>query len=48
VPAHRAGPIATTTLAAMEGALLLCRAERSGQPLETVAKEVMNLVPPQT
>jgi len=48
VPAHRAGPIATTTLAAMEGALLLCRAERSGQPLETVAQELMNLVPPQT
>ncbi len=29
VPAHRAGPIATVTLAGMEGALILCRTERS-------------------
>src|SRR5258707_15698334 len=48
VPAHRAGPIATTTLAAMEGALLLCRAERSGQPLETGAQGRVNLATPQT
>jgi hypothetical protein len=47
VPAHRAGPIATATLAAMEGALILCRAERS-QPLETTAQELMNLLPSQT
>jgi TetR/AcrR family transcriptional regulator, lmrAB and yxaGH operons repressor len=47
VPAHRAGPIATVTLAAMEGALILCRAERSIQPLETTARELMNLLPPQ-
>jgi len=46
VPAHRAGPIATVTLAAMEGALILCRAERSIQPLETTAQELMNLLPP--
>jgi hypothetical protein len=46
-PAHRAGPIATVTLAAMEGALILCRAERSIQPLETTARELMNLLPPQ-
>ena len=45
VPAQRAGPIATTTLAGMEGALLLCRAERSSQPLETIAQELMNLLP---
>jgi TetR/AcrR family transcriptional regulator, lmrAB and yxaGH operons repressor len=45
VPAHRAGPIATATLAAMEGALILCRAERSSQPLETTARELMNLLP---
>jgi TetR/AcrR family transcriptional regulator, lmrAB and yxaGH operons repressor len=44
VPAHRAGPIATVTLAAMEGALILCRAERSIQPLETTAQELMNLL----
>lgn len=47
VPAHRAGPIATATLAAMEGALILCRAERSSQPLETTAQELMNLLPSQ-
>jgi AcrR family transcriptional regulator len=47
VPAHRAGPIATVTLAAMEGALILCRAERGIQPLETTAQELMNLLPPQ-
>jgi TetR/AcrR family transcriptional regulator, lmrAB and yxaGH operons repressor len=45
VPQHRAGPIATATLAAMEGALILCRAERSIQPLETTAQELMNLLP---
>ena len=45
VPAYRAGPIATVTLAAMEGALILCRAERSIQPLETTAQELMNLLP---
>ena len=45
VPAHRAGPIATATLAAMEGALILCRAERSSQPLEATARELMNLLP---
>jgi TetR/AcrR family transcriptional regulator, lmrAB and yxaGH operons repressor len=48
VPAHRAAPIATTALAAMEGALLLCRAERSSQPLEATARELMNLLPPRT
>jgi TetR/AcrR family transcriptional regulator, lmrAB and yxaGH operons repressor len=48
VPAHRAGPMATATLAAMEGALILCRAERSSQPLETTAQELMNLLPSQT
>lgn len=45
VPMHRAGPIATVTLAAMEGALILCRAEHSIQPLETTAQELMNLLP---
>ncbi len=48
VPAHRAGPIATVTLAAMEGALILCRADRSSQPLEVTAQELMNLLPSQT
>jgi TetR/AcrR family transcriptional regulator, lmrAB and yxaGH operons repressor len=48
VPVQRAGPMATATLAAMEGALILCRAERSSQPLETIAGELMNLLPSQT
>jgi TetR/AcrR family transcriptional regulator, lmrAB and yxaGH operons repressor len=48
VPAHRAGSIATATLAGMEGALILCRAERSSRPLEDTAKELMNLVAPRT
>jgi TetR/AcrR family transcriptional repressor of lmrAB and yxaGH operons len=47
MPAHRCGPVATTALAAMEGALLLCRAERSTQPLEATARELMNLLPAQ-
>jgi TetR/AcrR family transcriptional regulator, lmrAB and yxaGH operons repressor len=46
VPAHRAGPIATAALAAMEGALIMCRAERGSQPLEITAQELMNLLPP--
>ena len=47
VPARRAGPIATTALAAMEGALILCRAERGSEPLETTAQELMRLLPSQ-
>jgi len=47
VPAARSGPIATTALAAMEGALILCRAERSSAPLEAAAGELMNLLPDQ-
>jgi AcrR family transcriptional regulator len=48
VPAARAQPIATAALASMEGALILCRAERSSQPLEATAQELMNLLPLQT
>ncbi len=43
--ADRCGPVATTALAAMEGALILCRAERSIEPLEATARELMNLLP---
>ena len=42
--AGRAGGVATTTLAAMEGALILCRAQRSVAPLETVATQLKNLL----
>jgi AcrR family transcriptional regulator len=45
VPARRAQPIATTTLAGMEGALILCRAERSPRPLDAVAEELLRLLP---
>jgi hypothetical protein len=44
VPAGRAGPLARTTLAAMEGALILCRAERSVGPLDEVAAEILGLL----
>jgi hypothetical protein len=46
VPADRASAIATATLAGMEGALILCRAEGNSGPLETVAAELMRLLPP--
>jgi len=46
VPARRAGPIAVAALAGMEGALILCRAEGSSQPLETIAAELRRLLPP--
>ena len=45
LPARRARPIALATLAAMEGALILCRAEGNVKPLDAVAKELMRLLP---
>ena len=45
VPSRRATPIATATLAAMEGALILCRAEGNVRPLDAVAEELMRLLP---
>jgi TetR/AcrR family transcriptional repressor of lmrAB and yxaGH operons len=42
----RAAAVATATLAGMEGALILCRAERSVAPLETMAAELRRLLPP--
>jgi TetR/AcrR family transcriptional regulator, lmrAB and yxaGH operons repressor len=47
VPAGQAAPIAAIALAAMEGALVMCRAERGSQPLETVAGELLRLLPDQ-
>jgi TetR/AcrR family transcriptional repressor of lmrAB and yxaGH operons len=41
IPAERAPRIATATLAGMEGALILCRAEGNSAPLETVAAELI-------
>ena len=48
VSRSRAAAIALATLAGMEGALILCRAEGNGGPLETVAAELMRLLPPET
>jgi AcrR family transcriptional regulator len=45
VPARRASRIALTTVAGMEGALILCRAEGDVGPLETVAAELKRLLP---
>jgi TetR/AcrR family transcriptional regulator, lmrAB and yxaGH operons repressor len=39
----RAAALATTTVASMEGALILCRAEGNSGPLETVAGELLRL-----
>jgi len=45
VPDGRASPIALATVAGMEGALILCRAEGNSAPLEAVASELMRLLP---
>jgi AcrR family transcriptional regulator len=45
VPAARASAIAVATVAGMEGALILCRAEGTVAPLETVAAELMRSLP---
>jgi AcrR family transcriptional regulator len=45
VPPYRATSIAMATLAGMEGALILCRAEGDGRPLDAVAEELMRLLP---
>ncbi len=44
--AEAARDVATATLAGMEGALILCRAEGSAEPLERVARQLHRLVPP--
>ena len=48
VPSARATPIALATVAGMEGALILCRAEGNAKPLDTVAEELIRLLPPAT
>jgi AcrR family transcriptional regulator len=42
---RRAATIATATLAGMEGALILCRAEGNVAPLDAVALELLRLLP---
>jgi AcrR family transcriptional regulator len=41
---ERASSVASVTIASMEGALILCRAERNVAPLEAVARELGRLV----
>ena len=48
VSSARATSIALATLAGMEGALVLCRAEGNAKPLDTVAEELLRLLPPKT
>ena len=45
IPAPRATGISLATLAGMEGALILCRAEGSVQPLDDIAEELLHLLP---
>src|SRR5437016_3025498 len=45
VPSRRASRVALATVAGMEGALILCRAEGQIGPLETVAGELKRLLP---
>lgn len=45
VPSDRATPIAMATVAGMEGALILCRAEGNARPLDIVALELKRLLP---
>ena len=47
VPPKRASAIAVATLAGMEGALILCRAEGNVGPLDAVATELMRLLRPE-
>jgi len=44
VPAKRAGALSVTALAAMEGALILCRTEGDVGPLDVVAEELRGLL----
>jgi TetR/AcrR family transcriptional repressor of lmrAB and yxaGH operons len=46
LPPLRAASVAVTTLAGMEGALILCRAEGGVAPLDAVAGELLRLVAP--
>jgi TetR/AcrR family transcriptional regulator, lmrAB and yxaGH operons repressor len=44
VPADRAAAVALTTVATMEGSLILCRAEGGTEPLEIAAAELKRLL----
>lgn len=44
VPAERAGALASLILAAIEGAVIVCLAQRSTEPMERVADELLRVV----
>lgn len=44
VPPHRATGTATLIVAAVEGAVAMCRAERSTQPLDTVGEQLRDVL----
>ena len=48
IEAGRAEALATMTVAGMEGALILCRAEGNVTPLDTVAAQLLRLLPEET
>jgi hypothetical protein len=48
LPRARAKSVATMALAAIEGGLILCRAEGGRGPLEAIARELEVLVPSRT
>ncbi|ULH17241.1 TetR/AcrR family transcriptional regulator (plasmid) [Deinococcus sp. KNUC1210] len=48
IPAQRSTSLALTILAAMEGALILCRAEGNAAPLDAITGELLKLLPPET
>lgn len=47
VPAESAGPLATVVLSAIEGALILARVRRSGDPLREVGERLGALLTPE-
>jgi hypothetical protein len=44
VTPHQATGTATLIVAAVEGAVAMCRAERATQPLDTVGEQLHNVV----
>lgn len=48
IPHARAERLATVTVAALEGAIILCRAHRNNRPLDDVHTEIAPLLAPET
>jgi TetR/AcrR family transcriptional repressor of lmrAB and yxaGH operons len=45
IPRRQAEPVALMALAAMEGALILCRAQGNAEPLDTIEEQLLRLLP---